>query len=304
MKRYIYPSFSRIDLGFIRFGGPGLANLLFIFSRAILLAKRENAKIIWPTWRSIKIGPWIRREKDKRFYGNLFSNDGNYISGLKKEFLLFLPKIHISSVEEEIPDGWEGIIAYSAFDLSFSDFLDARTDIKNQLLSIAIPTNKAVLNDDFSRSINVHVRMGDFLSNSDMDPHKKLVNTRIPVEWYVKIITDLQSIFGDAIMFNIFSDGSDVELSALLNLPNVQRCFYGNAFSDMVALSRSKVIIASASSFSLWARYLGNTSCFTFKNQLMENVCTDPCGFEYECGFSDLIPEDIISKIKFLYSLE
>ena len=55
----------------------------------------------------------------------------------------------------------------------------------------------------------------------------------------------------------LFSDGSDEELQSLLSIPNVERCYFGNAFADMWAISKCKFIIASDSTFSAWGAFLG-----------------------------------------------
>lgn len=302
MKRYIYPKFSDIDLDFIRFGGPGLANLLFIYARAVVLAEHENAEVIWPTWKSIKIGPWLRHESDKRFYGDLFVNDDTYVHGLRKAFLRLCTRYRITEIEKGLPVDWEGVASYVAFKASFEDILEDRFLIRERIFNILTPKCKKAFSCDYKRSINVHVRLGDFASAPVADSSANMVNTRLPIEWYVKVITDIQNVLGNSVSFNIFSDGTDHELAPILDLSNVHRVFYGNAMADMLALSQSKVIIASASSFSLWARFLGGSSCIVFKNQLTENLCTNPYGFEYEYGLKDMLPDSIIQRIKHLYS--
>ncbi len=302
MKRYIYPKFSDIDLDFIRFGGPGLANLLFIYARAVVLAEHENAEVIWPTWKSIKIGPWLRHESDKRFYGDLFINDNSYVHGLRKVFLRLCTRYRITAIEESLPVDWKGVASYSAFQASFEDILEERLMIRERIFNILTPKCKEALCCDFQYSINVHIRLGDFASAPVADCSANVVNTRLPIEWYVKAIADIQNVLGNSVSFNIFSDGTDHELAPVLSLPNVHRVFYGNAMADMLALSQSKVIIASASSFSLWARFLGGSSCILFKNQLTEHLCTDPCGFEYDYGLEDKLSDDIVQKLKCMYS--
>jgi len=89
-KVFVYPKFdSIIDIG-IRIGGFGLANCLFVYSRALVLSKINNYSIINPTWRRYGIGQYLRNEKDKRHYFNLFENIG--ISGLQKLFYLLIIK--------------------------------------------------------------------------------------------------------------------------------------------------------------------------------------------------------------------
>ena len=46
-------------------------------------------------------------------------------------------------------------------------------------------------------------------------------------------------------------------VQSLLSLPNVERCFFGNAFADMWAISKCKFVIASDSTFSAWGAFLG-----------------------------------------------
>lgn len=58
-KIYIYPKFdSFIDIG-IRIGGFGLANCLFVYSRAIIAEKQYGYKLINPTWERFGIGQYI-----------------------------------------------------------------------------------------------------------------------------------------------------------------------------------------------------------------------------------------------------
>lgn len=307
MEKYVYPKLSQHDLLFVRFGGAGLGNLLFVFARAIVLAEETNSQIIWPTWPSIKIGPWIRKEKDKRFYGDLFKNDGSYIGGLKKlRYLLLKKKIVISVPEEKllnrVPDNC--VLVYSAFRMHFDELIPYRDTIRNKLLSISKSDNLKSLEHDFSKEVNVHVRLGDFAAAERDKLNKQTVNTRLPIDWYVQVIKDIKEFSGEEICFNIFSDGTDEELSPILSIAGTRRMFFGNAWADIIGLSQSRLMIASASSFSLWARYLGNSSCITFSNQLYENVCTDSEGFEFCYGFDEAIPPVIRDKILRLYSID
>ena len=92
---YIYPKFSKHELIGIRLGGAGLGNLLFTWSRVIAASEKYNAELIWPTWPSIKVGTWLRHEKDKRSYVGLFTNKTGMCGGIKKCFkLCFGRKIH------------------------------------------------------------------------------------------------------------------------------------------------------------------------------------------------------------------
>jgi hypothetical protein len=65
-------------------GTSGLGNKLFPWARAVVFLEENKGKMIAPDWENyIKIGPYLRFEKDKRHYFNVFNNKG-YISGFKK----------------------------------------------------------------------------------------------------------------------------------------------------------------------------------------------------------------------------
>ena len=82
-------------------------------------------------------------------------------------------------------------------------------------------------------------------------------NTRVPIGWYIFQIKKLKHSFGNNIDINIFSDGSKEDLMEVLSNNNVRLVEGGNALSDLLLLSQSKIIISSNSTFSLWASYLG-----------------------------------------------
>lgn len=80
--KFIYPCLGAYDMGFVRISGPGLANCMFVAARAYQYSKEMGASMVSPSWFKFSIGPYIRREKDKRHYLGLFKSYG--ITGLKK----------------------------------------------------------------------------------------------------------------------------------------------------------------------------------------------------------------------------
>ena len=70
--KYIYPKLFGKDLLFIRLGGNGLANCMLVAGRAAVLANRYGADMLRPTWERFSFSNYIKLEKDKRTYRNLF----------------------------------------------------------------------------------------------------------------------------------------------------------------------------------------------------------------------------------------
>lgn len=106
-------------------------------------------------------------------------------------------------------------------------------------------TVKSVDVSEMREQVAVHIRLGDYIPEM-----------RVDIEWYKKLIENILREYPKQ-KFALFSDGSDEELSLLLSLPNVKRCFFGNAFADMWAISKTKFVIASDSTFSAWGAFLG-----------------------------------------------
>lgn len=294
MKKYVYPKLSHIDLLAFRLGGAGLGNLLFTYARALKYAAEHNCEMIWPTWPSLKIGTWLRNEKDKRTYTGLFKNKLHYASGLKKAFLLTFAKKYTE--EQALENGFDGGVAvFEKFIGSFTSISDIHETVRENLLSICARDNFSEF--DFSASIAIHVRLGDFNKVSEKALLEGKHDSRLPIEWYCEILKGIREIAGRQVKAYIFSDGTDEELKILTDMPSTQRLTFGNALNDIFALSNAPLLVASGSSFSMWARYLGrhNTICFT--NQIKEKILTSSDD-AFEIETSGEIPQALHEKIR------
>ena len=92
----------------------------------------------------------------------------------------------------------------------------------------------------------------------------------------------------------IFSDAENTELEEILNINNCKRVYFGSAISDMIALSRCKVLVSSASTFSMWASFLGQMPTIWFPGQMRQKLIIDKKLFEGEIDYNDPLPTSII----------
>lgn len=236
-NKYVYPKLMAFkDLLLFRIGGSGLANCLFVYARAIQYAHGTGAKLITPTWSKFSIGTYIRREKDKRSYVNLFTTR-NEISGVRKIFTVLFGHPYVE----------QGLKSY------FCDFIDDAEYIRNYIINhIQSEIKVYVDSHDFTNCVAVHIRLGDY-------PEEH----RTPTEWYKeKIISKSKE---GKYRFLLFSDGTDEELASLTSLPNVERTFFGNAIADIYAISKCCYLIGSDSTFSGWGAFLGQMPCVFFR---------------------------------------
>ncbi len=297
---YAYPKLSEHDLGFVRLGGAGLGNIMFTWARAAVFARDNNCQVIWPTWPSIKLGPYLRREADKRFYGDLFRNDGSAVGGFQKMHKLLTCHRISEAQKESVKLEDETIVEFTGFDGCFESILYEYEFVRQLIESNLHPKNMAPLQDDFRGAMGIHVRLGDFSRVSVAEVEAGRHDSALPVEWYAQIVRQVRRFVGRDIPVYVFSDGTDEELQPLLSLPGVKRKTYGTSIGDILGLSRFPLLVASGSSFSMWARYLGRANCICYTNQRKQQILT-PEEEKFEIETSGDIPDEIGEKIREIY---
>ena len=279
--KYTFVSLGKFESLGVRLGGAGLGNILFPWARSIVYAKRNNLLRIQTTWNSIKIGTFFRKERDKRLYYDLFTGlDG--IRGLKKFFLLNFSN---------------DVKYFSGIQDLFSPFIKEHDFIKSELLKIVNPYYINKVNSIHQDFIAVHIRMGDFLHTDNEDKLRSGVwNHRIPLRWYKSIINKIKK--ETDISIYVFSDACDNDLKSILDLENCKRVYFGSAIGDMLALSNASLLVASASTFSMWASFLGQTPTIWFPGQMRQRVVNEIKVFEGEVDYNEELPESVLKLIK------
>jgi hypothetical protein len=290
-KRYIYPALSNICGFGVRLGGAGLGNSLFVLSRAIVLAKQYKGELINPDWISIKLGPILRNERDKRIYLHFFKPMG--ITGLKKTAL----KLFSAKKNEEylITNGEQGketaIIMVSGLKNYFEDIRHERKLISASILNNVHHKNAKEIAGFNGTCIGVHIRMGDFQPE-----------WRVPISWFVKTIHKIRAFLSYDVLVCIFSDGRDDELMPITMLPNVRRISFRNALTELICLSKCDVILASNSTYSAWAVFLGNKpSLWKYRNQEFENLLTDAGLFEGVVLEDEELPALLVANLEQIF---
>ena len=108
-------------------------------------------------------------------------------------------------------------------------------------------------------------------------------------------MNELRKELGADINFKIFSDGSNEELSLILKQKNTERVRFGSALADLLALSKSHILIGSASStFSMWASYLGRMPTIWPEKGLFQSLHYERPNNEVEVPFGVALPESFI----------
>lgn len=279
--KYTFVSLGRLESFGIRLGGAGLGNILFPWARAFVYAQENDCVRIQTTWKNLKIGTFLRKERDKRLYLNLFiGKDG--VSGFKKFWLLnFSRKVKY----------------FRGMNNLFIPFKEKQSCVKEELLRIINPYHLENARRFNKESIGIHIRLGDFTYSDDEKMLRNGAwNYRLPIKWYQYIIGKFNE--ESDLPICIFSDANEQDLKEILRLKNCKNVYFGSAISDLIALSNCKVLVSSASTFSMWASFLGQMPTIWFPGQLRQKLINDNNIFEGEIDYDDELPESVIKVIK------
>lgn len=278
----------------------GLGNMLLPWARCVLWCKDNNAQMIAPYWTKVRIGPFLRGERDKRQYQLLF-NHACQISGIARVTILALTRrIDESDWNSGAVEDRRGRIVVCFRGMDRIEALSGRhQEIADALYGITkprfIPNN--IPDKPF---IGVHVRMGDFAEACEEELKKGAHCIRIPIQWYADALVEFRRVVGENMEAKVFSDGGDEELMPLLKIAGTSRYEGGSAITDLLALSKATVIIASGSSFSIWASYLGNVPAIWHPGQKFSMRCNyEEENRDIEWDRGAVLDNDFINVIKY-----
>jgi hypothetical protein len=300
-KITIYPKFSGYDFAYFRILGDGLGNLLFPWARAVSISNTYGVPIIAPTWPQFKLGPILRNERDKRFYTDLFSHAEHYVTGSKKlNALMLLPKVTEDQFLSQSLSSDSGYVVYACgMEGLFSPIITEYELIRRELLAITKPKHKKGLGIS-QNSISVHVRLGDFTkpNNGNTDSIKAgASNTQLPIAWYKEMILRLRDVLGQDYPVIIWSDDDGERLKELTGMSNTRREFLGSSIADLIGMSSARVLVASGSTFSMWASYLGRMPVIWYPGQLKQRLYLENPDAEIEVSELDCLslPSEFLS---------
>ena len=277
----------------------GLANMLILWAECYLWCKDHGVKQVAPHWSKLRIGPFIRGERDKRQYQLLFNNGGN-IAGLKRMFLtLTANKVAFENFDSSKMDECSRTTLVCFSDMNHLERLLSRNkEIIDELYRI---TRRKYWPTTVPPSfIAIHIRMGDFPAKSETS---KQIYFKQPLHWYIDALQELRRSMGFVWPAIVFSDGNDQELKPVLELESVARSPYSKSISDLLAIAKSSVLITSRSSFSLMGAFLGQVPTVWYEGK--REICgsgymntIENAKLEIEWMHGQKMPEEFIKRLE------
>ncbi len=250
--------------GYADVGRSGLGNSLLPWARCFVWCREVGAEMIAPIWLRPRIGPYLRRERDKRAYHLLFRPEGG-IRGLRRLGLLVLSRRQPEG-EGYAASARGGIVVFSGMRDYFVPLRGRSEVIRRELVRLSRVKPWVEVRPFFA----VHVRRGDFSQPISTELSEGRRNTRIPIEWYLEALRAIRRLEQRRAI--VFSDGTDRELRPLLREPEVARAPVQNAVADILSMSSAGALIASGSTFSMWGSFLGQIPTLWFPGQRWQCV--------------------------------
>lgn len=229
-------------------GRAGLGNELFPVLRAFDISVKESRVLLWPTWLQLKIGPILRRERDKRMYWILFRPPA-------PPSVVRLIWARVRGVPHSGPDASRSYVTVQGMENYFQGVGITGPEFRDLLMSRA---RRGVVSPPLTEPyIAFHVRLGDFSRVGASESGVSKNNTSSPISWFVARARAARDAHPGIRMY-VCSDGDDAELAPLLSEDGVLRSTGRNALDDMIFMSRAAGIIGSRSTFSAWGAFLGD----------------------------------------------
>jgi hypothetical protein len=264
--------------GYAKVGRFGLGHALLAWARCVVWCEQNSVQSVFPSWYQPRIGPALRKEFDKRQYYRLFHSEGQ-LGGLKRLVVLARwQRVPIQVCDGEVAS--DTVIEFtnrmSGNEAThFHEIVGHHALVRSSLK--AMTKKKFHPPASLGFHIAIHVRGGDFGVAPDLDALRKgATNSRLPIHWYVDMITALRTHLGKSTSVIVYSDCTNEELAPVLALSDTKRAPKAESITDMLAMSQANVLVSSGSGFSRWGSYLGQVPRLCFPGQRGVRVLGEP----------------------------
>ncbi len=232
--------------------------MLFPWARALAISDATGARLLHERWRKLRLGPWLRREPDKRQYQRLFCR--STVGDVLARSSALVGATLWDEQGHRIKRGSSGInvLVVKGMGEFFNPLVAVRPLIRQAIFDEARPG--VLTQPEHERYVAMHVRRGDF-ARAQQSSTRPSRNFSTPLEWFVSAATRVANE-RPLVPIVVCSDGTDDELRPLLALPGVSRSASANALNDLHVLSRASLIVGSSSTFSAWGAFLGDVPLY------------------------------------------
>jgi hypothetical protein len=240
----------------------GLGNKLLVWGRARVFANLNGLPFQVTGWNHFSPGAIIRGEIGRQYFGH-FRGQKEISQWAWLRARALFKKIRDPDVATIVPAAsriyvFQKVPHWGDY---FEHIRDHREMIRTALLdAVAQPfRNQAACLP--APVIGLHVRHGDFRTLKPGEDFARVGLVRTPLTYFKLVVQLIRDVAGAPLPVTVFSDGHPEALAELLALPNVTRHQPRAAITDLLLMSRSRILVTSAgSTFSYWAAFLSEAA--------------------------------------------
>lgn len=275
---YCWPKFGKGLIG----QGMGFGNRLLPWARSRIFANLHGATMISPIWVRPAVGQIFRGGIDYRAYlrqlvlWGLFhkrQGDLNLLQGLiTSRGLPIVPEPN-NLRQFTLPEDVHGdaLVMFHGLGHYFEPLRGWHGFLRDELLAITRTRYQGIVDRYPSVPIGMCIRCGNDFDPSPTDRDVLKPGEKTPIAWFMHSLELVRQAAGYPAAAYIVSDGTREQLKDLLNLDNVHLVRPGSAISDLLVMSKSRVLLASgSSSFAAWGAFLGQMPTASHRGQPMK----------------------------------
>lgn len=294
---------ARRVAGHAKLGRFGLGHSLLAWARCYLWTRDQALPMLAPRWRQLRLGPYLRGERDKRQYQAFFHYPG-YVRGLRRAAWLALARsvnVEDRRVGGESPLRPELVVFRNDRENNtryFRELFGRHEELRAELFRVTRPEHHPARPP--ASFIAMHVRRGDFQQVSEEQLRSGEGNARLPLHWYVAMLRGLRHHLGEGVSAVVFTDGSAEEVGALLAEPAVSLAPQRSAIHDLLSMSQALVLAGSASGMTMWGSFLGQVPRVSYPGQRKERllVAVEAVDLEPECESAGEITAEFAASVR------
>jgi hypothetical protein len=269
-----------------RLPNAGLGNKLFIWAKAYTFSRLNSIPLRVTGWVQLQKAPVIHGF-DFRLYWNYFQRvdeagwrTSRYAA--KHYQVMREPAVERRNIEPGTIYEYDKVPHWNDY---FGDFRAYRDQVREALMKMLTDARVRELGRHKSPVIAANVRMGDFVKLKSGQDFAKVGNTRTPHAYFREMIENIRKLHGAPLPVEIVSDGSARDLRELLELPNVSMAPRRSKIVDILMMSRSKILLASAgSTFSYWSGFLGESALIMHPDHIHQPIRPETVNRNYYEG--------------------
>lgn len=248
--------------------GAGLGNEMIVWAKAFIAGQILGLKVEHPAW-------GMNERKYYRYFGTTRA-DWIWHRALRMglpffhfgdvERLryggVFEPALRAFAAEHDLPRRGPFVLGVHGMGGGYDQLSPARDFVRAQLLSTQGTLGNLYDIDRRAGTdrlrIGLHVRRGDFRGLEAQASYRGRFNVTIPLDWYVRVATNIAQALGDRVSFVVVSDANAADLAPLTRaVPCLLTAEQSDRdVSDLLTLASCDFLLCSISSYSLWAAFL------------------------------------------------